>query len=79
MGRMAEVVMPPRERLGWVVRAIPPSEGFCHGIELDDHKIVTLSRYLYQHARPNVGGHPEPWKWIHPAKNPEWTEHSRRH
>ena len=44
--------MPPRQRLGWVVRAIPPSEGFCHGIEVDDHKIVTLSRYLYQHARP---------------------------
>ena len=47
-----EVVMPPRQRLGWVVRAVPPSEGVCHGIELDDHKIVTLSRYLYQHARP---------------------------
>ena len=48
----SEVVMPPRQRLGWVVRAKPPSVGFCHGIELDDHKIVTLSRYLYQHARP---------------------------
>ena len=34
------------------MRAIPPSEGFCHGIELDDQKIVTLSRYLYQHVRP---------------------------
>ena len=31
----SEVVMPPRQRLGWVVRAIPPSEGFCHGIEFD--------------------------------------------
>ena len=45
-------MMPPRQRLGWVVRAIPPSEGFCHGIELDDQKIVTRPRYLVQHARP---------------------------
>ena len=45
-------MMPPRQRLGWVVRAILPSERFCHGIELDDQKIVTLSRYLHQHVRP---------------------------
>ena len=44
--------MPPRQKLGWVVRAIPPSEGFGHVVELDNQKIVTLSRYLFQHVRP---------------------------
>ena len=48
----SEAVMPQRQKLGWVVRAIPSSEGFCHGVELYDQKIVTLSRYLFQHVRP---------------------------
>ena len=34
------------------MRAIPPSEGFGHVVELDNQKIVTLSRYLFQHVRP---------------------------
>ena len=63
-----EVVKAPRQKLGWVVRAIPPSEGFCHAIELDDQKIVTLSRYLYQHARPMSEVIPDPWKWIPKAR-----------
>ena len=47
-------------KLGWVVRGVLPLEGFCHGAELDDKKIVTLSRHLYQHARPVSEGIRDP-------------------
>ncbi|CAE8741924.1 unnamed protein product [Polarella glacialis] len=40
------IAMPPLKKLGWVIRATPPSEGWCHGIEIENGKVVTLSRYI---------------------------------
>ncbi|CAE8584053.1 unnamed protein product [Polarella glacialis] len=42
------IAMPPLKKLGWVIRATPPSEGWCHGIEIENGKVVTLSRYIVQ-------------------------------
>ncbi|CAE8741494.1 unnamed protein product [Polarella glacialis] len=42
------IAMPPLKQLGWVIRATPPSEGWCHGIEIENGKVVTLSRYIVQ-------------------------------
>ncbi|CAE8587798.1 unnamed protein product [Polarella glacialis] len=42
------IAMPPLKKLGWVIRATPPSEGWCHGIEIENGKVVTLSRYIAQ-------------------------------
>ncbi|CAE8653111.1 unnamed protein product [Polarella glacialis] len=42
------IAMPPLKKLGWVIRATPPSEGWCHGIEIENGKVVALSRYIVQ-------------------------------